>query len=318
MAEYKNILVTGANGFIGRILCPTLATSGFHVRSAFREVDRGNSSLRDFVYIGDIDSQTNWEKALCNIDVVVHLAGRAHITSKLEFNSLDAFRKINTLGTERLALMAAKAGVKRFIFISSVKVNGEGAMRSYIEEDCPAPEDAYGISKKEAEDVLRNISKETGLEVVILRPSLVYGLGVKANFKNLIKISRMRLPLPFKGIDNRRSFVYLGNLADAIVACVNHPLAANQTFLVSDGEDVSTPNLMKIIANALGKKVRLFSLPYGILRILCKIAGREKELEKLTGTLVVDSSKIRNLLGWKPPFTFEQGIKETVKKGISI
>ncbi|MBU1366771.1 MAG: NAD-dependent epimerase/dehydratase family protein, partial [Candidatus Omnitrophica bacterium] len=180
-------------------------------------------------------------------------------------------------------------------------------------KDIPAPQDAYGISKREAEDSLACIAAETGLQTVILRLPLVYGAGVKANFKNLIKIAGAGLPLPFKGINNRRSFLYIGNLVDAIFTCIAHPQAAGETFLVSDGQDVSTPDLIKMIASAMNKKAVLFSLPHGILKALCKIAGKGEEVEKLTGSLLVDSSKIRNLLGWNPPFTMEEGVKETVR-----
>ena len=313
MSDKRYILVTGANGFIGKALSQRLKDSGFNLRVAVRQKDI--KFVLDFeeAEVGYIGLGTDWTQALAGIDIVIHLAGRAHITSKSESDSLDVFRKVNTLGTERLARMSAKAGVKRFIFISSVKVNGEGSLKRYTEVDNPDPQDTYGISKREAEDVLRIIAADTGMEVVILRLPLVYGPGVKANFKNLIKISTMALPLPLKSINNQRSFIYLGNLVDAISLCIRHPLAANQTFLVSDGEDVSTLDLIKIIANAAGKKLRLFALPQSILRILFKIVGKEKELEKLTGTLLIDSSKIRNVLGWRPPFTLEQGIKETVK-----
>ena len=175
------------------------------------------------------------------------------------------------------------------------------------------PQDAYGISKREAEDLLVHIASETGLQTVILRLPLVYGSGVKANFENLIKIVVFGLPLPFKGINNRRSFLYLGNLVDAIITCMNHPLAAGETFLLSDGQDISTPDLIKMIACAMNRKAVLFFLHPNILTTLCKIVGKSEELEKLTGSLLVDSSKIRNLLGWKPPFSLEEGIKRTVK-----
>jgi nucleoside-diphosphate-sugar epimerase len=183
----------------------------------------------------------------------------------------------------------------------------------YTEEDVPKPKDAYGISKMEAEQVLKRIADKAGLEVVILRLPLVYGPGVKANFKNLVKIAGSGLPLPLKRINNKRSFLYLGNLMEAIAACIGHPRAAGQTFLVSDGQDLSTPNLIKMIAKAMGKRVVLFPLPLGFLKMFCKIMGKAKEFEKLTGSLRVDNSKIRNLLGWEPAFTMEEGIKETLK-----
>ncbi|MBU4376269.1 MAG: NAD-dependent epimerase/dehydratase family protein [Candidatus Omnitrophica bacterium] len=307
------ILITGATGFIGKALCEALYECDFDLRAAVRQKDDKLSVNYEIVEIGDIGPQTNWQKALVGVDIVVHSAGRAHILGNKADNSLAAFRRVNALGTERLARMAAKWGVKKFIFISSVKVNGEGAPRSYTENDLPAPKDAYGISKQEAEGLLARIAAETGLQCIVLRLPLVYGPGVKANFKNLIKMAGLGLPLPFGGITNRRSFIYLGNLIDAIITCVTHPLAAGETFMVSDGEDISTPKLIKMIAFAMDKKALLFSLHPGILRMLGKIAGKGEEVEKLTRTLLIDSSKIRNLLGWKPPFTIEEGIKKTVK-----
>ena len=306
------IFITGANGFIGRNLCAFLKEKGYFVRGAVRNNVRDVSGADEYIQVGDINESTDWQQALAGVDTVIHLAARVHIMNDPMADPVEAFRKVNVLGTELLARMAVKAGVKRFIFISSVKVNGEGALRSYTEKDTPEPQDAYGVSKREAEDSLACIAAETGLQMVVLRLPLVYGPGVKANFKNLFKVAGAGLPLPFKGINNRRSFLYLGNLVDAIFSCIEHPLAVGETFLVSDGQDVSTPDLIKMIACAMKKRAVLFSLYPGILKVLCKIIGRSEELEKLTGTLIVDSSKIRNLLGWKPPFTLEQGIQETV------
>jgi nucleoside-diphosphate-sugar epimerase len=203
--------------------------------------------------------------------------------------------------------------VKRFIFASTVKVNGEGDVFPYTEKDIPKPQDAYAISKREAEEALGRIAAETSLETVILRFPLVYGPGVKANFKNLIKIAVSGLPLPLKDISNRRSFVYLGNAVDAIKTCAVHPSAAGEIFMVSDGQDVSTPELIKMIALSLNKKPLMFSMPLGILKVFCRLLGKEEDMEKLTRSLIVDSKKIRDLLGWKPPFTLEEGIKGTVK-----
>jgi len=292
------VLVTGANGFIGKSLCLNLKRNNYSVRGAVRNNSLDIPGVDQYIQVGDIDDLTDWQQALDGIDIVIHLAGRAHVLNNSSDNSLDTFRRINVLGIERLARMAVKAGVRRFIFISSVKVNGN---------------DAYGISKREAEESLARITVETGLETVILRLPLVYGPGVKANFKNLIKIVNSGLPLPFKGVNNRRSFLYLGNLVDAIITCIQHPKAARETFLVSDGQDVSIPDLIKMIADGMGKKAVLFHLQPSILKILCRIFGKPEELEKVTGTLFVDISKIRNLLGWKPPFTMEEGIRETIK-----
>jgi len=306
------ILITGASGFIGRNLCAFLKGKNCFVRGAVRRQSCNISGVDECIKAGDIGSGVDWTQALTGVDVVVHLAARVHVLKESAADSLEAFRKVNVLGTKRLAEQAAKAGIKRFIFISSVKVNGEGSSRPYTENDPPDPQDAYGISKKEAEDALLNIAAETGLEVVILRLPLVYGPGVKANFKNLMKIAGSGLPLPLKRINNWRSFLYIGNLVDAIITCMTHPRAAGETFLVSDGEDVSAPDLIKMIASAMNKRAVLFSLPQGLLKALCKILGKSQEFDKLTGTLIVDSRKIRNLLGWKPPFTLEEGIKSSV------
>lgn len=330
----KYVLVTGANGFIGRSLCAALKEKSYFVRVAVRNNARDVFGTDECIQVGDINELTDWQLALAGVDAVIHLAARVHVVNDSAANPIEAFRKVNVLGTECLARLAAKAGVKRFIFISSVKVNGEGSRdcfvglhpprndgcgfamteKAYTEKDVPAPQDAYAVSKLEAENVLKKIANETGLQVVILRLPLVYGRGVKVNFKNLIKIASFGLPLPFKGVSNRRSFLYLGNLVDTIITCISHPLAAGETFLVSDGQDVSTPDLIKMIACAMNKKTVLFSLHPGILKVLCRIIGKTEELDKLTGSLLVDSSKIRDLLGWKPPFTLEEGIRETVKE----
>ena len=309
------VFITGATGFIGHTLCTKMLENGWKVRGTFRKESNINTLPAgvEGVRIDAIENYNFRDSDFAGVDTVIHLAARVHIINDSAVDSLDAFRKVNVLGTERLARTVAKAGVKKFIFISSVKVNGEGASRPYTENDIPEPQDAYGISKREAEDSLACIAAETGLQTVILRLPLVYGPGVKANFKNLIKISGSRLPLPFKGINNQRSFIYLGNLVDAIITCITHQLATGETFMVSDSQDISTPDLIKIIACAMNKKPVLFSLHPDILKALCKIIGKGEEAEKLTGTLLVDSSKIRNLLGWKPPFTLEGGIKETVK-----
>ncbi|MBU0533487.1 MAG: NAD-dependent epimerase/dehydratase family protein [Candidatus Omnitrophica bacterium] len=309
------VFITGATGFIGRALCAKMLENGWKVKGTFQKESEINTLPVgvEGVHLNAIESDNFNDSDFAEVDTVIHLAARVHIMSDSTVGSPDAFRKVNVLGTERLARMAAKAEVKRFIFISSVKVNGEGDLKPYNENDIPKPQDAYGISKMEAEQVLASVVAETGLQMVILRLPLVYGQGVKANFKNLIKIAGSGLPLPFKNISNRRSFIYLGNLVDAIITCVTHQLAAGETFMVSDGQDVSTPDLIKMIASAMNKKLLLFSLHPNILKALCKIAGKGKEVEKLTGTLIVDSNKIRNLLGWKPPFSLEEGIKETVK-----
>ena len=315
MIFMPTVFITGATGFIGRTLCVKMLDSGWRVLGAFRKNFSGGTLPERMkgIQIEAIENYNDADRDFEGVDTVIHLAGRAHVMNDTVIDSLDVFRRINVAGTERLARAAARAGVKKFIFISSIKVNGESSQSPYTEKDMPAPKDPYGISKYEAEQALTSIAAETGLKMVILRPPLVYGPGVKANFKSLIRIVTSGLPLPFKSTHNRRSFIYLGNLTDAIFTSVVHSKAAGETFLVSDGQDVSTPDLIKMIACAMNKKVVLFSLQPSILKALCKIVGKTEELEKLTGSLLVDSSKIRNLLSWKPPFTLEEGIRETVR-----
>jgi nucleoside-diphosphate-sugar epimerase len=224
---------------------------------------------------------------------------------------LQAYRKVNVQGTERLAIQAADAGVNRFIFLSTVKVNGEENRKAYTESDKPAPLDSYGISKMEAEQKLRKIAAENEMAVVILRPPLVYGPGVKANFLKLLQAVDRRMPLPFAGVKNQRSLIYVGNLVDAIVSCVLHPNAPGQTFLVSDGKDVSTPELIRMIAEALQKQPRLLRFPPLALYIAGRLTGRGPAIDRLIGCLTVDTGKIKNELGWTAPFTLEKGLQDT-------
>ena len=308
------VLITGATGFIGRELCRKLAVDGFDLRLVVRNNNAGLPVDAEIVKIVDINESTDWQKALAGVDVVVHLAAIAHITGKKSVDLMASeIRKVNVEGVRCLALACAKAGVQRFIFISSVKVNGEGADLPYNEDDAPAPQDLYGKSKQEAEEFLAEIASQTGLKIVILRPPLVYGVGVKANFRNLIRLAGIGLPLPFKGIYNRRSFIYIGNFVDAISRCITHPKAIGETFLVSDDEDISTPDLIRTIALAMGKKPLLFFLPQGFLRGVLGLVGKSQEMDKLTGSLCVNCHKIKDLLGWTPPFTLKDGIKQTVK-----
>lgn len=309
----RNVLVTGATGFIGRPLCARLLADGARVGAAvWREepASRFQEGL-DAVPIDSVGPDTDWVRALAGIDTVIHLAARVHVMDKKDGEPLAAYRRVNVAGTERLARMAAANGVKRLVFMSSVKVHGEEAPARYTEQDRPAPLDPYGVSKLEAEEILRKVSGETGLEVVIIRPPLVYGPGVKANFYRLMEIVVRGVPLPLGSIDNARSLVYLGNLIDAISLCAKHPLAAGQTFLVSDGEDVSTPELIRRIAAALGRPARLFPFPPGLLRFAGKLTGKTDTVDRLLGFLTVDSGRIRRELGWKPPCTMAEGLKET-------
>jgi len=308
------VLITGADGFIGKALCTEMVSRGLKVRATVRSPSKTKSLPEEIQIIetGSIGPDTEWKDALKSIDSVIHLAGRVHVMDDSSSDPLSEYRVVNTAGTEKLARSAAFSGVRRFIFMSTVKVNGEGREAPYTEDDIPAPADPYGISKWEAEEKLKNIACETNMETVIIRAPIVYGPEVKANFLRLLKAVNRGIPMPLAAIDNRRSFIYLGNLVNLVIACISHPKAEGQTFLVSDGEDVSTPELLRQIAKALGKQARLFYLPLFMLRLAGIITGKSQEIERLTGSLAVDSSKIRKELGWNPPFTLAQGLKNTV------
>jgi len=311
----NSVLITGAGGFVGRELCAKILNEGWQVRGTFRsESDVGRlPDGVEAVSIASIDSDTKWDDALTSIDTVVHLAARVHVMDDTCSDPLAEYRKVNVEGTKCLAVAAANAGVKRFIFISSIKVNGDGRATAYTEDDDEAPEDPYGESKWEAERELRKIADKTGMGTVILRPPLVYGPGVKANFLRLFKIVKRGIPLPLPSIKNRRSFIYLGNLIDAIITCINHPEAAGKTYLVSDGEDVSTPELIRKIGAASGRRALLLPVPVWILRMAGRITGKSNEVERLVGSLTVDISKICKELEWKPPYVMEHGLRETAK-----
>ena len=302
------LLVTGATGFVGTALRARLAASGHEVVPAVRS----KSGLPHEVVVGNLDASTDWRPALTGCDVVIHLAARVHVMNDAAQDPLALYRATNTEATLNLARQAVQAGVKRFIFISTIKVNGEGRDTAYRETDVPAPEDAYAMSKWEAEQGLRRIARETGLEVVILRPPLVYGPGVKANFLRLMETTRKGWPLPLGAIRNQRSLLYLGNFVDAIRLCVEHPAAAGQTFLLDDGEAVSTPDLICAVARAMDRPARLLAVPVGVLELAGALLGKRAAVARLTGSLFVDSSAIRLRLAWTPPYTMRQGLDATV------
>jgi len=305
------ILVTGANGFVGRVLCERLAAAGCKVRKAVRTPVPG---LPDAVAVGDISAHTDWRAALEGASHVVHLAARTHVLRETVADPIAEYRRINVDGTERLARSAAERGVRRLLFLSSVKVNGESTgERAFTEGDAPRPEDAYGVSKWEAEQALARIAAETGLEVVVLRPPLVYGPGAKGNLLRLMSLVARGVPLPLGAMDNRRSLLYAGNLADATIKALAAPQATGNTYLLSDGEDVSTPELVRLLAQALGVRPRLFPFPLAMLNLAASLAGRRAELARLTGSLRVDGSRIRHELGWRPPVTLAQGLEHTAR-----
>lgn len=299
-----SILVTGPSGFIGQALSDRLETDGY---SVVRAVRQGNP-LGEFI-VGNIGPETEWLHALQGCQAVVHLAARVHVMHDSAMDPLTEFRIVNTDGTLNLARQAAQAGVQRFIFLSSAKVNGEEG--TFTEKDPPAPKDAYAISKWEAEQGLHQIMAETGMEVVILRPPLVYGPRVRANFLRLIRLIDRGFPLPLGAVDNHRSLLYLGNLIDAIVACLRHPAAAGKTYLVSDGKAVSTPELIRHLAQALGCRARLWSMPVGVLHFTGRLVGKSKEIDRLLGSLMLDSGAIEYDLDWQPPFSMQNGLTAT-------
>ena len=310
-----SVLVTGASGFVGQRLCQRLVNDGCAVRCAVRSSERLAAAfqfprLEQFV-IEDIGPETDWTKALCGIDTVVHLAARVHLMNDSAADPLAEFKYVNVRGTERLAQMAANAGVKRIVFTSSVKVHGEERDIRYHESDPLMPQDSYGISKMEAERVLRQIESETGLEVVVVRPPLVYGPGVKANFLTMVKVIASGFPLPLASVANKRSMIYVDNLVDALSVCVRHPAAAGRSYLVSDGDDVSTPELIRRVSSALNRPARLYPFPIRFLRIIGRLLGKSPAVERLTGTLQVDISNIQSELGWRPPFTMQEGLSTT-------
>jgi len=301
-------LVTGASGFVGTALCARLVACGVEVAPAVRST----SGLPHEVVVGNLDASTDWRPALTGCDAVVHLAARVHVMDDSAQNPLALYRATNLDATLNLARQAAQAGVKRFVFISSIKVNGEGRDAPYRETDVPAPDDAYAISKWEAEQGLQKIAADTGLEVVILRPPLVYGPGVKANFLRLMQMVKRGWPLPLGAIRNRRSLLYLDNFVDAIRVCIEHPAAAGQTFLLDDGEPVSTPDLIRAVARAMGRPARLLAMPVGVLELAGALLGKRAAVARLTGSLFVDGSAIRSRLGWTPPYSLQQGLAATV------
>ncbi len=311
----KTVLVTGANGFIGRILCAELLERKYAVRGVVRDSSNWDGGGSEVVKVKGIDATTEWADAIKGVDAVIHLAARVHVMSDTAADPLTEFRSVNTVGTEHLARCAAASGVKRLVYVSSIKVNGEGTYnrQKFSETDLPAPQDPYAVSKWEAEQILHRVASETGMEVVIVRPPLVYGPGVKGNFAQMLGMIAKRVPLPFASVHNRRSLVYVGNLADALIACATHPAAIGQTYLVCDGEDVSTPDLLRHLASAMGISSRLFPCPPALLRLAGKLAGKSQQLERLLGSLQVDGDKIRRDLNWAPPYSLLQGLQATAE-----
>lgn len=312
----RRILVTGATGFVGGAVLHALYESGVslvaHVRAPSGELP---GDVKQAI-IPNIDADSGWGDALLGADVVIHCAGRVHVMSEAYVDPLSEYRKVNVNGTLALARQAAAAGVKRFIFISSIKVNGEMTPEGAVfrHDDIPAPIDAYGISKAEAEVGLAALCEETGMELVIIRPPLVYGPGVKGNFSRLIDLTGQGIPLPLGAVNNKRSLVALDNLISLIVLCTTHPNATGQVFLVSDGEPVSTPSLIRALASAMGKRCWLIPVPGWMFRVGLSLVGKQAAANRLLGSLVVNIDHTRSTLGWRPVVSLQEGLLSTVEK----
>jgi nucleoside-diphosphate-sugar epimerase len=313
--ELGTILLTGASGFVGGAILDTAQQLGLQIRPVYRSIE--SARLKDdIVLIPDLYDSIDWFKALQGVDVVIHAAARAHIMREDALDPLAEYRRVNVEGTLNLARQAATAGVRRFLFISSIKVNGEATSpgHPFTAGDTPAPEDAYGVSKAEAEEQLKLVAQETGMAVTIIRPPLIYGPGVKGNFASLITWVRRGLPLPLGGVtNNRRSLVGLDNLVDLILVCADHPKAANQIFLISDGEDLSTTELLRKIGKALGRPARLLWVPAGVIYFMAGLVGKKRISQRLLGSLQVDIHKTCELLDWKPLVAVDEELRKTVK-----
>ena len=308
------ILSTGSTGFVGKALMSALHTKRHEISVPMRVQSESSTSLNSFV-IGDIDATTNWSSALHGVDAVIHLAARVHVMRDTAIDPLAEFRRVNTEGTLNLARQAATVGIRRFIFLSTIGVNGNSTAHGKIftETSASLPHDPYSVSKHEAEVGLRAISKSTGMEIVIIRPTLVHGSKAPGNFGKLTRLVAKGLPLPLASIQNRRSFVGIDNLVDFIITCLEHPAAANETFLVSDGEDLSTPDLIRRMARAMDRPARLLPVPKSVLMAAAAMLGKRDMAQRLCGSLQVDISKSRALLGWNPPISVDEGLRRTVK-----
>ncbi len=312
MVNHERVLVTGANGFVGRRLCQVLADKGYVTRRAVRQLREGQPISTDGLrpecaVIGEINEKTDWRRAVEGVDSVIHLAGRAHIMREQLADPLSAYRQVNVGGTSRLASAAATSGVKRLVFVSSIKVNGESTREApFTVYDVPAPEDAYGVSKWEAEQELLRIASQTQLQVVIVRPPLVYGPGVKGNLLTLMRWIERGWPLPVGGCRNARSLVGLENLVDLLTLCLSDPRAVGQVFLAGDGEDMSTPELASRLAMAMKRKSAMVSVPPAWLRLLARMVGKQGMYDRLCGSLRVDIGHARRRLGWVPPSSVDE------------
>ena len=310
------MLLTGYTGFLGTAVAHRIVDDKCYRLTAVvrREIENPTPGVSPVV-VGELGANIDWTLALGDIDIVIHTAARVHVMNDSVNDPLAEFRKVNTEGTLNLARQAASKGIKRFIFISSIKVNGESTLhgKPFTADDEPGPEDPYSISKWETEIGLRRLAEETDMEVVVIRPPLVYGPGVKGNFMSLVRWVNAGLPLPLGSAQNKRSMVALDNLVDLIITCVEHPAAANQTFLVGDGEDLSIVELLQQMGKALGKNPRLLPFPVGLLNLAASLLGKKDVAQRLLGSLQVDISKTQTQLGWEPPISVGEGLNRVAE-----
>ncbi len=310
------ILLTGASGFIGRRLCERYLLEGHTVLAPVRRAYTLAAHQNLLTYpLDDICHSVNWREMLQGVDAVIHLAAAVHHKGAGDTGLLDLYRAVNLHASKDLAEAAVEAGVKRFVYVSTAKVNGEETVpnRAFTELDAPAPVGAYSVSKWEAEQALRAITKNAAMELTIVRPPLVYGPEVRANFLAMIGVLSKGYPLPFAKIENRRSLVSRENLVDFLMLCAAHPKAANETFFVSDGEDISTANLLEKLSLALGKEPRLWAMPQGVLKLLARVTGQMLVYQRLVGSLQVDISKAGDLLAWQPSCKMDEALLETAR-----
>lgn len=314
MINNKSLFITGATGFVGRALLEKISDCADKDITVATRIKAPTFLQYPNYFITNLNSDTDWRGGLQNKDVVIHAAARVHVMNDSASDQLEEYRSVNVEGTLRLARQAAMSGVRRFIFISSIKVNGECTRNGvcFTADDSPSPSDFYGQSKAEAEKELRELAAESGMEVVIIRPPLVYGRGVKGNFETMLKIVDKGIPLPLGSVRNKRSMVAIENLVDLVTVCIDHPLAANEIFLAGDGLDLSTPDFIREIGNAKGKAVRLFSVPQSVLMLGASIIGKRAIAQRVLGSLQVDISKAKELLGWTPPLSVSEGIRRCV------
>ena len=310
----KKILVTGSTGFLGKAIIQKLyELEEYSIRASTRVKYNNLHDSIEISYIDNVSASTDWSAALKDVDVIIHTVARVHVMNETSDDPLIEFRDVNTYGTLNLATQASIAGVKRFIYLSSIKVNGEGTTLHSVfsEADIPAPSDPYGVSKHEAEVSLIKLSQNITMDVVIIRPPLIYGPGVKANFLSMMRLINKRIPLPLGLINNSRSLVAIENVVDLIITCIEHPAASNQVFLVSDGDDMSTTDLCKKMASALGVSVILLPIPQFIIEVSAALIGKKSISDRLCGSLRVDISKAKNMLGWTPPMGVDEALLKT-------